>query len=127
MEKPVINFEIAGQSHTFEYGLTECHVYRNVSDNLYSHIEAIEHGTQRIYVFNCPRQISFLTGMQLFPHEDMSKKEVKDLTTAMENTVGWEAELRIMDEAPEEIKERYIRLSTVALRSEVVTIPGDWK
>jgi hypothetical protein len=125
LDKQPIQFEISGQVHQFEYGLTVCHIYRYEVDQPFNHIEAVQHGTQRAYIFNCPRAIMFLSGQPL-PNHDMKPKALKHLTTAMDATVGWEADLFISDEAPEDIKERYIKISTAVLRQEVVVIPESW-
>ena len=127
--KEPVSMEIGGKLHTFEYGKVECHMYRLTVDQPYDHIQATvsQNGLdqQRIYIFDSPREWMFLCGQEL-PQHPYKKKEVEKLITAMENTVGWEADLIMKDEAPEEIKDRYIKIATVALRSENVFIPRSW-
>jgi hypothetical protein len=125
MSKPPLNLEINGQQRTFEYGKTEVHCYRYAVDQPYNHIEAIEHGSQKIFIFNCLPYCMFLAGQELPGHE-FDKKQIKQLTKGMDEAVGWEADFVLKDECPEDIKERYIRIATVALRKEVVTIPAEW-
>lgn len=123
MKKPV-SLEIAGQQHTFEYGKTIVHAYRYETDQPFNHIEAIEFDSQKIYIFNAIPHMMLLAGVELHGHE-FDKKQVKQITNAMNNEFGWEATLCLNDEAPEEVKERYIKLATVALKNELY-VPTEW-
>lgn len=121
-----VNIEIGGVHRTFEYGKTECHVYRYGVDQVFNHIQAIEHDTQRVYIFNVPKEIMFLSGQEVPPH-DYTKKEIKDLTSVMDHTFHWEADFILKDRCPEHIKERYIRVATVVLRlADRLYIPKEW-
>jgi len=123
--KPPIQLEIAGVSHQFEYGLTSVHAYRYAVDQPFNHIEAVTYGTQTVRIFNCLPQMMFLVGQEL-PGHDFNKKQIKQITSEMDRQVGWEADFVLSDEAPDDIKERYIKLSTAILRREVVVVPKGW-
>lgn len=124
--RPPIEMEVGGVSHTFEYGLTEVHAYRLEVDQPFNHVEAIEFGTQKAYIFDCLDLCMFLAGQELVGH-NMKKKQLADHLTAMDSAVGWEATFIVKDEAPEEIKERYVKVATVALKKEVLVVPKSWE
>jgi hypothetical protein len=122
--KPPVELEIAGRPVRCEYGQVEAHVYRNPEDAVFNHLEVNEYGTQRVYAFDCAAYIMYLSGVPL-PDTPFDKKEIKHITSEMDREVGWNCDLIIRDECPEDIKERYIRLSTVALKGQVY-VPTDW-
>lgn len=124
--KVPVELEIAGRAVRCEPGQVEAHVYRKPEDAVFNHIQVVEYESQRVYAFDCSAYIMYLTGVEM-PNHPFDKKEVKHITSEMEREVGWNADLHISDSAPEEIKERYIRLATKALQGEVCVIPSDWK
>jgi hypothetical protein len=128
--RPPVSLEIGGTEFEFEPGLTEVHAYRYAVDQPYNHIEAIQTKNgldrRRIYIFDCLDACMFLAGQPLEGHT-MGKKELKAFTSAMDENFGWESDFIVKDSAPDEIKERYIRIATIALKKEVLVIPKSWK
>ncbi len=124
-EKPPVTVELGGRNHTFTYEGTTCHVYRIPEDMVHSHIVNAEYGTQRVFLFDVPRLIMYLTGMEI-PGHGLKSKEADRVAEEMDEKYGWNARMIIEDEAPEEIKERHIHLASAILRKEVVAIPREW-
>jgi len=125
VEKPPVQVDIQGKKVVCEYGQVEAHIYRLETDSVFNHVEIVEHGTQRLYVFNMPSLIMFLSGIEV-PNHGLGKKEVRTLTEELEREAGWNCELRLMDEAPEEVKERYVKLAAKVLKAEIVYVPETW-
>lgn len=127
--QPVI-LQIGSNQLVCEPGLTETHIYRKPEDTVFNHIEVVtsENGLdrQRLYAFDCLDYIMYLSGIPM-PGTDFNKKEIKKITTQMEEEVGWNARVILDEEAPDSIKDRYVRVASRAVRQEVVVVPGDWK
>lgn len=120
-----LQLEIAGQQRIFTPETTEVRLYRYEVDTVFNHVLVEEYGTLKVHLFNCPNLLTMLTGMEV-PGHSFAEKKLDKALNLMDKKCGWNADVKISDSAPEEIKERYIRLATTALRKEVVVVPSEW-
>lgn len=123
--RPPVEIEVGGQPRIFTPDDTEVRLYRFVTDAVFNHVKSREYGTQDIHLFDVPNLLCFLTGQEVYGH-NLKRKQLDKVTEAMDEQVGWSARTVIEDSAPEEIKERYIRLASVALQKEVLYVPKSW-
>lgn len=121
-----IELEIGGQQRIFEYETTEVNLYRCISSVAFNHAITTEYGTQRVYIFDHPNLLVFLSGMEVHGHT-LKDKQMRKLATEMDAQVGWNARTVIEDRHEPEIEERYLRIATKALRREVLYLPKEWK
>ena len=120
-----VEVDLKGRHFVFDPESTEVHLYRCYEDSLFNHVEAVEYESQRVYLFDNPKAVMFLGGLAV--PCGMSDKELDQITSAMDEKYGWNAKVIIADKAPEAIKERYIKMATVAMQNDIVFIPENWK
>lgn len=127
MEWRPVTIDVNGRPHVFSYETTACYIYRDPIWESHNHTESTEYGSQIVRVFNAPRLIMYLTGIDLPDHDGMTLEEAERLTTEMDRDAGWNATLTISDEPTDIVKDRYVMLATRVLQAEKVFVPTSWK
>lgn len=124
MPKPAVILDIAGRTHQFESGLTT--VWEVRGQPHLTAVEALQHGTQVARLFNVGRLATYLAGESLKCCE--GDEEAALLVPQMREDVGWNAQLfRIeLEQYPEPLMERYVRLSSRVLQISNVGVPDGW-
>lgn len=125
MKNPV-TLEIGGQETTFSPDNSECRVYRRPEWDGHNHTQVLEYGSQVKRIFQAPRLIMYLTGVQL-EYPEMPAHDLEQLTSAMFDEFGWNTKLVIEDEPDETIQKKFIQLIAPELIKPELYVPELWK
>lgn len=118
MEREPFIIELGNTEQMIEYGKVVVRAYQR-PDDVFNHLEINEYDTQIKRIFNVGAQCVMLAGVVLPGFEG---KDGRKLAEAIRPQIGWNVPTTIDEEAPEEIKEKYINLTM----GKVVAVPEEW-
>lgn len=125
-ERPPVTIDVNGVAHTFTYDTTECHIYRDPIWDSHNHVQFAEYGTQVVRIFNAPRLVMYLAGIELAHNDGLDEKAIAAVTSEMDERFGWNAHLVVQDEPSDLIKDRYIAIASRVLQTPKVFVPKEW-